>query len=380
MSIVNLLVTADFCPNGRVVELVKNQDVNSVFNEFQEEIQSSDLAICNLECPVAYSDDIEKIDKIGPVLFTTTNAISLLKTAGFNLLTLANNHIMDIGNIGLNDTIKAIEANNLAYVGVGQTAVESRKYFVFNKNGVSVGIINIAENEFSTTKGNMPGANALDVIKNHFDIKKCKKECDKVIVIYHGGHEGYEYPSPRMKELFRYYIDSGADSVICHHAHCYSGYEIYNEKPIFYGLGNFVFDWEGIREKKWNYGYAVRLFLDKNDSIDFEIIPYEQGNTKAGVVKLQGKKLQYFEEQLRKINDIILNDELLEKEFLKLSKMREKEYLATLQPYPNRILRGLYKRGLLPNLISKRNKLRILNTIRCESHKDLFLESLYKIK
>lgn len=374
---INVLITADFCPNERVVDLIKNQDIDSIFNDLQDEIKFSDFAITNLECPILLdSKDISKIKKVGPSLSTTNNAASILKASGFNLLTLANNHIMDYGVIGLNQTIEAVKNNDLLYVGAGETLEKARKYIVISKNDISIGIINVTENEFSTASEQSPGANPLDIIKNHYDIVKCKKECDKVIVIYHGGHEGYQYPSPRIKELFHYYVDSGADAIICHHAHCFSGYEIYNEKPIFYGLGNFVFDWKDIRNNIWNYGYAVRLFLNSSKLIDFEIIPYEQGNDLPGVVKLKGEKLNTFHERLDEVNKIIANDEFLEKEFLKLSISRNMEYLSTFQPYSNRILNGLYKRGFLPSLLSQQKKRRILNTIRCESHRDLLLQTL----
>lgn len=373
----SVLITADFCPNERIINLVEKVDYNTIFNDFVDEIQSSDLSITNLECPII--EDIkafdERIEKIGPSLSTTPKAVDVLKKAGFNLLTLANNHIMDYGPYGLNTTIKHIKSAHMDFVGAGVDLSEARKPFFFSKNGITIGIINIAENEFSTTKGKESGANPLDIIKNYHDIQKCKESCDKIILIYHGGSEGFQYPTPRMKELFRHYVDLGVDAVISHHTHCFSGFEIYKGKHIFYGLGNFVFDWKNIRNNKWNYGYAVRLNFD-NQNQNYEIIPYIQNNNIAGVHKLHGKDKKDFFVQIEQINNIIDNDSLLEKEFSKLISEREDEYFFVLQPYNNRILNALYRRKLIPGIWSKSKKTFLLNCIRCESHRDLMMGAL----
>ena len=105
-----------------------------------------------------------------------------------------------------------------------------------------------------------------------------------MILNVHGGNEFYHLPSPRIKELYRHYINIGADAVISQHTHAYSGYEVYEGKPIFYGLGNFIYDWPGKVNSSWNKGYVVRLNI--SDKIDFEIIPLEQCNEKPGVFYL----------------------------------------------------------------------------------------------
>lgn len=374
---VSILITADFCPNERVTDLVETLDHHSIFNDFIDDIRSSDLSITNLECPVIDNNNISntKIKKIGPSLSTTPKAIEILKKAGFNLLTLANNHIMDYGASGLNTTIKHIKNRGIDFVGAGNNFYEARKPFYFSKNNITIGIINIAENEFSTTRGELPGANPLDNVRNYYDIQKCKENCNKIILIYHGGSEGFQYPTPRMKELFRYYIDLGVDVVISHHTHCFSGFETYKNKHIFYGLGNFVFDWKNLRNNKWNYGYAVRLNFD-NQNQNFEIIPYVQNNDIVGVHKLNDENKKNFFYEISEINKIILDDSLLKKQFDQLISERKSEYFFALQPYNNRILNALYRRKIIPNIwnVSKKNFL--LNCIRCESHRDLIMGAL----
>ena len=97
-----------------------------------------------------------------------------------------------------------------------------------------------------------------------------------MLVIVHVGPEHYQLLIPRMKEMYRFFIDVGADVVVNHHQHCFSGYEIYKEKPIFYGLGNFCFDWIGKRNGMWNEGLLLSLTLDLNHKRQFVLIPYRQ--------------------------------------------------------------------------------------------------------
>lgn len=103
--------------------------------------------------------------------------------------------------------------------------------------------------------------------------------------LYHGGKEHYQLPTPRMQKDYRFFVDAGADVVINHHQHCYSGYEQYNDKYIFYGLGNFCFE-STLRNSIWNEGYMLKLKFE--DIISFELIPYVQCDDKAGVFIMQG--------------------------------------------------------------------------------------------
>ena len=75
-------------------------------------------------------------------------------------------------------------------------------------------VINCCEHEFSVTTGDFPGANPLNPIRQFYKISEARKDADYVVVIVHGGHEMLQLPSPRMQELYRYFIDVGADAVI----------------------------------------------------------------------------------------------------------------------------------------------------------------------
>src|SRR5699024_5343202 len=152
---------------------------------------------------------------------------------------------------------------------------EIKKTFIYEGDGIRIGFINIAENEFGTSKNGEAGAYALNPVKNYYQIKKISNTVDKLFVIIHGGHEGYPLPSPRMKETYRFFIDAGAGAVVGHHPHCYSGYETYKGAPIFYSLGNFLFDRGKSALDSWSTGYMVE-FCISTDEIKFSTIPYNQ--------------------------------------------------------------------------------------------------------
>lgn len=202
--------------------------------------QKQHINIINLECPII-ENKYKPIEKTGPNIFTKKQIINHLKELNINVTTLANNHILDFGDEGLLNTCNLLKSNNIKYVGVGSNLKEAKEPLILEKEDLTVGIINFCENEWSIAGDFTPGANPVNIIDNYKQINYLKDRVDHLIVIHHGGHELHPYPSPRMKELFRFYVDMGVDIVVNHHPHCISGYECYKDKAIFYSLGNFLF-------------------------------------------------------------------------------------------------------------------------------------------
>jgi poly-gamma-glutamate synthesis protein (capsule biosynthesis protein) len=169
-------------------------------------------------------------------------------------------------------------------------------------------------------------------------------------------------------------VDAGADAVISHHTHAFSGYEVYRSKHIFYGLGNFLYDWPGKRNTGWNRGYAVRLLI--TDKADFEVIPLKQGNEEPGVSHLNSEEKEVFQKDIMRLNGIIADDEQLELKFQEYCESVFQMYDAFLEPYFGKYVTALRKRGLFPRLVSKRKRLLYLNLIRCDSHREVLLRLL----
>jgi poly-gamma-glutamate synthesis protein (capsule biosynthesis protein) len=371
---IKILVTGDFCPHGRVEKLALGGKPEEAFGDFLNEFTGNDLNVVNLECPL--TDAGNGRHKTGPHQKAMPETVKLLAEAGIGLVTMANNHMMDYGQAGVSQTTRLLKDHNMSYIGAGEDPGRAGKYHVLNVDNKQVAVLNFAENEFLSAPGSRWQCNPLDPVRNYADITKARRENDFVVVIIHGGHEFYHLPSPRMKELYRHYADIGADAIVSHHTHAYSGYEIYRGKPIFYGLGNFLYDWPGKRDDNWNYGYAVRLKLGQQ--VGFEMIPYEQCNERPGVFRLHETGEKGFYSNIDELNGIIADDEKLEAEFLKYCERVRPMYEAFIEPHFGNTVASLRKRGLFPRLMGKQKRRLLLNITRCESHREVLLRMLKK--
>lgn len=361
-----ILVAGDFCPRYRVADVLEKSDFKALLGEVKNNITEADYSIVNFECAITRGGE-RPISKLGPNLGCSEKGMEAIKWCGFDCVTLANNHFFDYGEEGVRNTIIACNKYDLDYVGGGNNISEASKILYKQIDGRSLAIINCCEHEFSIATDNTGGSNPLNPIQQYYSIQEAKKNADRILVIVHGGHEHYQLPSPRMVETYRFFIDAGADAVVNHHQHCYSGYEIYKGKPIIYGLGNFCFDIIPIRSNDlWNFGCFVEItFLD--DIIKYKLIPIRQCD-ESPCVKIADQSS--FESTIDKINVIIKN----EIELKKMTKSYYKDSMSTcesiINPSNNRYIRALQRRKLLPNLISKDWMLRLQNFTICEAHRD----------
>ena len=215
----------------------------------------------------------------------------------------------------------------------------------------------------------------MDTVDNYCQITEARRNADYVLVIVHGGHELYQLPSPRMKKLYRYFIELGADAVVNHHQHCYSGYEYYKGKPILYGLGNFCFDKNGKCREIWNEGYFVTIEF-WNSSPQISLYPYKQCGSQPNVKILKETELLKFYDKLEELNEIISNDKLLDDSFLKWVENRRRNVLEIFGSYHNRYLNAAANRGWIPRPISIQEIGSMLNYVACESHRDIVIKVL----
>lgn len=369
----NIIVAGDYCPRYRIAEMLLNSDY-SYFDEISDIIRSADYSIVNLECPICESD-ISPIVKCGPALKTNTNVVKSIKYAGFQCATLANNHFRDFGDIGCNNTINELANHLIDHVGGGNTLKEAQRILYKDIKGERLAIINICENEFSIATETTAGAAPIDLIDNYHQILEAKSNAKYVLMIIHGGHEMYQLPSPRMKKLYRHYVDLGVDAVINHHQHCYSGYEYYKGKPIVYGIGNLCFGSPNEQISKWNEGYLVNILFCKED-VKINLTPYEQDCNKTNA-RIAVSDDPSFHSRIKELNDIIADDDLLSVNFNKWIASCYKSKLSLFSSYHNRYLNAAASRGYIPRPASRRELVSLLNNIACESHRDISMAVLY---
>ncbi len=336
-------------------------------------LQSADLRILNLECPLTQSANA--IRKTGPNLKAHPDTIRALKHAAIDVVTLANNHIYDYGQDGLKETLDVCSKNGIATVGAGMDADQASSPLFLNVNDRTLAIVNFSENEWCNAKVSSGGANPYDLIDCARQIREARARADLVLVIIHGGHEHFHYPSPRMVKEYRFFAEQGAAAIVCHHTHCISGFEVYNGAPIFYGLGNLFFpsetDFPG-----WYHGFLLNLGFDDASKPSWEIIPYSQIRPKFGIWRLRGPEEATFNKKIAAINQVIANPELLKSVWQTLAFEKSSEYLSLAAIPWTLASRMLNKLQIFP-IVAKTIRLRYLhNLIRCESHRDLLLTIL----
>lgn len=360
---ISLFVAGDVVPMGPTVDLFKTKQTKKLFGNIIPQI-NCDLNIVNFEAPIA-SDNATPILKSGPAIRTTSETLEVLKEAGFNTITLANNHFRDFDQEGVEQTIDCAKRLNIGVVGGGKDKMSARKILYFPKDDKTLAIINACEHEYSIASEDYGGSNPLDLIQMQEDIVEAKKKADYVVLILHGGIELYQLPTPRMKRWYHHFVDLGVDAIINHHQHCFSGYEIYNGKPIFYGLGNFNFHsfLPQIPMDKWNRGYAVKLNFDH--AVSFTLIPYVQ-NDKDTTIRIRSQET--FDSEIQQLNKQITDDQILNDKFQKYIVSEGDSIKMELQPFKNRILMGLIRRGFLGKLYDGKKLYSIKNKLACESH------------
>lgn len=375
-----VLFAGDYCLYDRAAKM-SYEELNQALSMVKGVVSGCDYAIVNLECSV-FDTQKHPIKKIGSALHTDSNALRVLKENGFKCLALANNHFADFGNDAVKESFNLIDSYGFDRIGAGMTIEEARRTLFVEVCGVRLAVINCCEHEFTIADTLDAGCNPLDPIEQYKAIVNARKEAEYVVVMVHGGSEHYQLPTPRMQKTYRFFVDAGADVVVNCHQHCYSGYEIYHGKHIFYGLGNFFFDWTKMRDDIWNEGYLLKFDFSEGGS--FELIPYLQCNDKAEIRLLSADEEMTFKAKIQDLNKVIMDEGLLESCFSQWVEKSTKDYLwAFHKPIP-RWKRYLKRLGVIDRSnhhvwdshLNSNMLITLLSYIRCESHRDIFLELL----
>lgn len=375
-----LTIAGDLCLRGRARNLTSCQ-LLQLMQDMKPIIQSADASLVNLETAVIQNLKYA-IAKVGPAIGTDARVLDLISDLGFTGATLANNHFADYGAEGVKESLHLLDKYKLWHVGAGLNANEAAQIKYLQIEDKKVAVINACEHEFTIATDDKPGSNALNPIRQYVAIQNAKKNADYLIVIIHGGVEHYNLPTPRMQETYRFFVEVGADAVINHHQHCYSGYEIYKGKPIVYGLGNFFFDWQG-QEPSWNEGYMLRLTLGKE--IELELVPYIQNAESLGVKLMVGSDKDQFFANIQRLNVIIADPKQLQSHFSNWVQQKRDEYLELLQPEKGKNIRRLERVHLInesnrekwtPEYMTEERQLLLKSLFQCEAHNDVMNELL----
>lgn len=225
--------------------------VDSIKNQFG----STTLSMVNLEGPVSPTEIPADNTANNMSFYFPPKTPEVLKSIGINAVSLANNHTNNNGRTGLENTKKVLASNNIQPIGEENTFGD-----------FSVGRFNSGEKKLSIIT-----INSLEVSRDiGEEIKQEKNSGAKVIVFPHWGTEYEQHHNASQERLAHGWIDAGADMVIGGHPHVIQDMEVYNKKPIFYSLGNLIFDQTFSRETQ--EGLILKGRFEDN-GLMVEIVP-----------------------------------------------------------------------------------------------------------
>jgi poly-gamma-glutamate synthesis protein (capsule biosynthesis protein) len=238
-----IIITAvgDIMLAGRWTPFLKHKGYDYPFNGVRKELAASDINLANLESPIA-EGGLEYTEKKFRFRAKPQVAVAL-RAAGFNLVTLANNHSMDFGGEALVETFQHLNDNGIAWIGAGTTLSEAGKMALFTIKGKRIAFLGYSLTqpvEFfagQNRPGTSPGYEKLVAA----GVASARRQADYVIVSFHWGKEAVSTVQAYQRNAAHKAIDAGADVIIGHHPHILQGIERYNKGIIFYSLGNFTF-------------------------------------------------------------------------------------------------------------------------------------------
>ena len=369
----SIIIAGDLCPSGQSEKLLSTNQVEQLFTEIVPVLQTADLSIANLECPLTHQ--MSPIVKSGPHLWADPACAEGIRSAGFKVVSLANNHILDMGREGLADTIVACTDAGLKTVGAGENLAQATRPLLIDIKGIRIAILAFAENEFSIATQHSYGAWPVDPVTNYYQIKQAKQKAEFVLVMLHGGNEYYELPNPNMVKLCRYFVELGANAVICNHVHVPGGIEIYEGTPIIYSTGNFLFEGEN-EVDGWYKGFLVKLEIQPNAVVRVQLIPYWQSKNMVGVTLMDQEERQLIFSDISNLSTIIADSTLLTKHWNQFVQSKREQYFNSLLNL-SKVERKMLRFGIWPFWRLKRsNGSRLLNLFSCEAHHDLVVSLL----
>ncbi len=377
-ELIDFIIGADLFPNEENEFIFDEGIINKlVGDKLASRLCASDFRIYNLEG--ALTDEKSPIQKSGPIISASENTIKGIKALMPDLLVLSNNHILDEGQVGIEHTVSALKKNNISYIGVGKNELERRMPFIFEKNGIKVGIYNCCEHEFSVVEEGKWGANPYDPLYVFDDVSNLKKKCKFVIVLYHGGKEYFRYPSPLIMKVFHKFAECGADAVLAQHTHCIGTFEKYNNSLLVYGQGNFLFDTEV--SDFVNTGLLIQLLFSSDNTMKYEFIPVckDKNVTRIATEDEKSEILKAMENRSK----VLSNNTFIANEYKKKSQEYLRGYLLNMHvgtkidtifirlflKFPKKI-RGKFFKKTVNKLLATRNY------FDCEAHRELMLAGL----
>lgn len=196
--------------------------------------------------------------------------VKALTELGVDIVSLANNHILDYGKEALSDTFATLDGEGILYAGAGDSLERAKEVQLIEKNGKTFGFL-AASRVIPVVGWNIengaPGVLATyDETQLVDAIENARDKCDILVVFVHWGVEHQSTPEAYQRSLAQSYVDAGADLVIGAHTHCLQGIEYIDGKPVFYSLGNFIFGTD------ISQTMAVQVTVDEDNTLTCRLV------------------------------------------------------------------------------------------------------------
>ena len=261
----------------------------------------------------------------------------------------------------------------MSYIGGGANFEEAYKTQIVEKNGIKIGFIAGAENEFGCLYERQNRGGYAWLFHNNIEdnIRKLNYECDFVVVIAHAGVENIEMPIKEWRDKYKRFCDLGVDVIIGHHPHVPQGYENFEGSLIFYSLGNFYFDSVGFQNKT-DDSYSVVLEFKENGIKEYNIVYQKKQNSQTCLVDKNKVKFD-----INQLNSLLNDGYEKRNNEISLKLFRDYYYsyyenALDVMPKDKNIIRKIIwimKKIFCSNKNKENRNLMLLHNIRIESHR-----------
>jgi len=253
-----LIFTGDILLANRAGLLAAAEGPGALLAEVREPLRQASVAVGNLECALATQGRPASKDFTFRAHPSTARALS---EAGYDVLTLANNHSVDYGPAALLETMATLQQQGLLAVGAGRDRQEARRFLVVERGSPPVRIALLAFSNMLPASfyagADRPGTNPALASSIREDVSAARSRADVVIVLMHWGQELSPAPSASQRQLADLAVEAGADLVVGHHPHVLQGLEQRGHALVAYSLGNFVFPSRGESSRTMMLHYTV---------------------------------------------------------------------------------------------------------------------------
>lgn len=291
---------------GRSVnDVISRNDNAYVWGDVLPFFEKTDINIINLETALTNSE-IKR-----PKVFNFKAAPDKTKTlvrAKITVVNLANNHILDFSEEGLQETLSVLKKANIGYVGAGLNSEEAEKEVVIEKNNLRIGILGFTDNEPGWKSGiSKPGTNYIDV-SSATERKKMvekikslkKKKIDLIIISAHWGYNMVEEPPQNFIEFAHEMIHAGADVIHGHSAHIFQGIELFNNKIILYDTGDFIDDYVIDPVLRNDLSFLFNISAGKDGIKSLKLFPVRITNYRVNFAK--GNDYEWCIKRMKKLS------------------------------------------------------------------------------